>query len=139
MHSTPPTNTSAETPIGSPAESAGEQYVKTPVTPEEAFQAIGRLRKDARDEIERLLNFLDETENHMCVDDEDGADDERGGDDELSLGSQDAVTNQAAAWKHPTDYHFGDCEVDDCDDEPGGDDEPSIGYDTRARRAGHRQ
>jgi hypothetical protein len=26
-------------------------YYKTPVTPEEAFQAIGRLRKEARDEI----------------------------------------------------------------------------------------
>jgi hypothetical protein len=28
-------------------------YYKTPVTPEEAFQAIGRLRKEARDEIDR--------------------------------------------------------------------------------------
>jgi hypothetical protein len=26
---------------------------------EEAFRAIGRLRKEARDEIERLLGFLD--------------------------------------------------------------------------------
>ena len=118
VHSTPPTNTSAETPIGSPAESAGELYHPTPVTPEEAFQAIGRLRKDARAEIDRLLQFLDETENHMCVDDEDGADDEPGGDDELSLGSQDTVTNQAAAWNQPTDYFMGDCEQDDCDDEP---------------------
>jgi hypothetical protein len=43
------------------AEPAGELYVKTPVTPEEAFQAIGRLRKEARDEIDRLIQFLDKT------------------------------------------------------------------------------
>lgn len=40
-------------------------YYPTPVTPEEAFQAIGQLRKDARDEIDRLLRFLDETDDHM--------------------------------------------------------------------------
>jgi hypothetical protein len=40
-------------------------YFKTAVTPEEAFQAIGRLRKEARDEIDRLIRFLDETDNHM--------------------------------------------------------------------------
>ena len=40
-------------------------YYKTPVTPEEAFQAIGRLRREARDEIDRLIRFLDDTDNHM--------------------------------------------------------------------------
>ena len=40
-------------------------YHKTPVTPEEAFQAIGRLRKEARDEIDRLIRFLDDTDCHM--------------------------------------------------------------------------
>jgi hypothetical protein len=43
---------------------AVESQVKTPVTPEEAFQAIGRLRKEARDEIDRLIRFLDDTDNH---------------------------------------------------------------------------
>jgi predicted ATPase len=38
--------------------------LKTPVTPEEAFQAIGRLRNKARDEIDRLIRFLDDTDNH---------------------------------------------------------------------------
>ena len=130
VHSTPPTNTSANNPSGTPRDPQDSLFLPTDIAPEELFLAIGRLRKDARDEIDRLLQFLDETENHMSVDDEDGGDDERGGDDELSLGSQDAVTNQAAAWKHPTDYHFGDCEVDDSDDEPSEDDEPSIGFDT---------
>jgi hypothetical protein len=31
----------------------------TTAKPEEAFRAIARLRKEARDEIERLLGFLD--------------------------------------------------------------------------------
>jgi hypothetical protein len=50
-------------------------YVKTPVTPEEAFQAIGRLRKEARAEIDRLIRFLDETDNHMELEPEDEGDD----------------------------------------------------------------
>ncbi|MFA5952755.1 MAG: hypothetical protein WC807_21045 [Hyphomicrobium sp.] len=53
------------TTLERPAESAGELYYPTPVTPEEAFQAIGRLRKEARDEIDRLIRFLDDTDNHM--------------------------------------------------------------------------
>jgi hypothetical protein len=65
VHSTPPTNTSAHTPAEHTAESAGAFYVKTPVTPEEIFRAIGRLRKEARDEIDRLIRFLDETDNHI--------------------------------------------------------------------------
>ena len=36
--------------------------VKTPITPEEIFRAIGRLRKEARDEIDRLIRFLDDTD-----------------------------------------------------------------------------
>ena len=45
-----------------PGESPGALYIPTDVTPEQFFQAIGRLRREARDEIERLLAFLDETE-----------------------------------------------------------------------------
>jgi hypothetical protein len=63
-------------------------YYKTPVTPEEAFQAIGRLRKEARDEIDRLIRFLDQTDNHMERE-PDGDEDEDSGDTEPSLGSFD--------------------------------------------------
>jgi hypothetical protein len=54
-------NTSALTPI------AGLDWldIKDDASPQEIFRAIGRLRKDARDEIERLIQFLDETDNHM--------------------------------------------------------------------------
>jgi hypothetical protein len=40
-------------------------YLPTDVTPENLFQAIGRLRKEARDEIDRLIQFLDDTDKHM--------------------------------------------------------------------------
>jgi hypothetical protein len=51
VHSTPPTNTSAIDDLQSPTkppEDAQERplYLPTDVTPEELFQAIGRLRKD---------------------------------------------------------------------------------------------
>lgn len=47
------------TTLERPAESAGELYVPTGIAPEDAFQAIGCLRQEARDEIERLLSFVD--------------------------------------------------------------------------------
>jgi hypothetical protein len=61
VHSTPRTDSPIETPAGS----AGDLYFKTDVTPEQIFQAIGRLRKAAREEIDRLLQFLDATDDHM--------------------------------------------------------------------------
>ena len=54
---------------------AAALYYKTPVTPEEAFQAIGRLRKEARDEIDRLIQFLDDTDHHMEQEPDDEGDD----------------------------------------------------------------
>ena len=35
------------------------------------FRAIGRLRREARDEIDRLIRFLGETDNHMELEAED--------------------------------------------------------------------
>lgn len=71
------------TPVERPAESAGGLYFKTPVTPEEAFQAIGRLRKEARDEIDRLIRFLDKTDDYVSRELEDSIDDIPHDDDEL--------------------------------------------------------
>ena len=114
VHSTPPENTSPLSPNnpppppGSPAvdgpagidptlveERTGDQppaqetglYYPTDVEPETLFQAIGRLRKQARDEIERLLTFLDAIEDPELEDDdaEDGLDAEDGADNEPSL------------------------------------------------------
>jgi hypothetical protein len=70
-----------------PAEPQGASlYLPTDVTPEKLFQAIGRLRKEARDEIDRLIRFLDDTDSHMeGLEDDDPAEDD--GLAEPSLGS----------------------------------------------------
>ena len=95
------------------------------MTPEEIFRAIGKLRKDARDEIERLLTFLDQTENHMQIDcePEDESDGdcelEDGADDEPSLGSHEVREAGAVSYKFRgvcdgSDMIY-DCEGDDHD------------------------
>lgn len=48
-----------QTTLERPAESAGELYYPTPVTPEEAFQAIGRLHMEPDDPAEPALGSLD--------------------------------------------------------------------------------
>ena len=68
------------------AEAKDSLYLKTYVTPpEDLFIAIGRLRMEARREIDRLIRFLDETENHMAIDCEPCDDDGEGEDAEPSL------------------------------------------------------
>ena len=114
MHSTPPTNTSVLAPI------AGLDWldIKADASPADIFRAIGKLRKEARDEINRLIRFLDCTENHMELEDDD--DREQVGDDEPSLGSFDRMMDQVKAW---SGGHFDiDTELDDCDRE---DDDPN--------------
>jgi|KBSMisStaDraftv2_1062788.scaffolds.fasta_scaffold700281_2 hypothetical protein len=39
--------------------------IKDNASPADIFRAIGKLRKDARDKIQRLVPFLDEPDNHM--------------------------------------------------------------------------
>lgn len=113
VHSTPPLNTSALTPT------AGLDWldIAADAEPADIFRAIGRLRKEAREEIDRLIRFLDETENHMCVDDEDGGDAEPDTHDEPSLGFL-GITNQERIAQGGTDQWFIDRELDTCDDEP---------------------
>jgi hypothetical protein len=77
-------------PIERPAEPQDSLYFKTDVSPEVVFQAIGRLRKEARDEIDRLIRFLDETDNHM----EREPDDDEPEEAEPSLGSLDRMADQ---------------------------------------------
>ena len=62
-------------------------YLPTDVTPEQVFQAIGRLRKEARDEIDRLIGFLDKTDDYMSRELEDSIDDNPHDDDELERGA----------------------------------------------------
>lgn len=91
-------------------------YLPTDVTPETFFQAIGRLRREAQDEIERLLAFLDATEGDP--------------DAEPSLGWTSSLGHYLET---PADLignaNFGDDrESDDSDYEPDTDLEPSLGW-----------
>jgi hypothetical protein len=113
VHSTPPLNTSATTPIG------GLDWldIKADASAHEIFRAIGRLREEARNEIDQLIRFLDSTENHMEL--EDDGDLEQVGDDEPSLGSFDRMPDQDKSWRQVSIWAFPeiDGEVDDCDRE----------------------
>lgn len=101
------------------AEAKDSLYLKTDVTPEDLFIAIGRLRMEARREIDRLIRFLDDTENHMAIDCEPCDDDGDGEDAEPSLGSFDRMVDQSKAWRRVSIWAFPevDGEVDDCDRE----------------------
>jgi hypothetical protein len=66
-----------------PGEAQGALYLPTDITPEEVFQAIGRLRKEARDEIHRLILFLDKTDDYVSRELEDQVDDGPCDDNEL--------------------------------------------------------
>jgi len=88
-------------------------------SPVEAFRTIWRLRKEARDEIDRLIQFLDDTDNHMERE-PDGDEDEDGGDTEPSLGSFDRMVDQSNAWTqiHGEFCSGTDAELDNADAEP---------------------
>jgi hypothetical protein len=101
-------------------------YIRTPVTPEQAFRAIGALRREARAEIERLIRFLDDTDGHMELEPDDEGDDS---DTEPALGSFDRMTDQSKAWRQSAgELCFSiDAEQDDADNEDDGISEPSLG------------
>lgn len=99
-----------------PGEAQDALYRRTDIAPEIFFQALGRVRKEAADEIERLITWLDST-----IDvDEDSAIDDEGCDDpelEFSLGSLDRLSNQIKAWQC-RGWGDVDCELDTSDAEP---------------------
>jgi hypothetical protein len=99
-----------------PANDAGALYLPTDVTPEQLFQAIGRLRKEARDEIDRLIRFLDKTDYYVSRELEDS------NDDEPSLG-WNASGSQGAGHCGGTD----DLESETEHDEESDPAEPSLG------------
>ncbi|WP_338688661.1 hypothetical protein V5279_24410 [Bradyrhizobium sp. 26S5] len=87
----------SENSIAAPAdtEPAGALHCRTDGFPEDLFLAIGRLRREARDEVDRLLRFLDKTDDYVCRElEDDSGENEEGGDTEPSLGSLDRATNQ---------------------------------------------
>jgi hypothetical protein len=113
VHSTPPTNTSANESGKPPL------FRRTDISPEDFFQTLGRVRRAARDEIERLIDWLDSTidcDQDAAVDDEPCDGDT---DTEPSLGSFDRMSNQIKAWQTTGFCNAEiDAELDRCDDEP---------------------
>lgn len=136
-------------PIRTPEDSAGALYFKTDIPPEEVFKAIGRLRKEARDEIDRLIRFLDDTENHMEREPEDEGDDADLEDDDP--GEDDGLSEPSLGSIGDT-HHFdqerwatgGTKDLEDEHDgaEPDDDGEPSLGSCdcvTNQERSWHRE
>ena len=74
VHSTPPTNTSVDSHTSGAENAQDSLFLPTDTTPEQLFRAIGKLRKDARDEINRLIMFLDETDDYVSRELEDEVD-----------------------------------------------------------------
>jgi hypothetical protein len=109
----PPAPT-AEAPAG-PADAL---YIPTDISPEELFEHLGRVRREAEAAIEQLIDILDRTDQfydereHQIDDDPIDADD----DSEDTLGSIDA-----ASQAHWASGHAGDREGDGCADDREGD------------------
>lgn len=106
------------TTLERPAHPAGELYRRTDISPEDFFQTLGRVRRDVRDEIERLIEWLDST---IDVDQDSAVDDDPCDGDidaEPSLGSFDRMSDQVKSWQTRTLNADVDCELDRCDDEP---------------------
>ena len=59
-----------------------------------SINALIRLRREAREEISRLIEFLDASDEYVMTELEDEAEHEEGGDSEPSLGSFDPMLNQ---------------------------------------------
>lgn len=103
VHSTPPLNTSALTPI------PGLDWldIREDTPPAEIFRAIGRLRKEARDEIDRLIRFLDESDNHMELEPDDESDDSEQEDDDPAEDDGTSEWSLGFLERHPSIYGYG--------------------------------
>lgn len=130
-----------------PAAEAPALYLPTGISPEEVFTAIGRLRKEALDEIDRLLAFLDATDGDADLEpslgfaevepgrlapSHAGAADDREEEDELeaSLGAPENHGSQVywASGGRDDREHEHDGREPDVDDELSGDEhEPLLG------------
>jgi hypothetical protein len=64
----------------------------------ESINTLLRHRKEARDEIFRLIEFLDASDEYVMTELEDDAELEEGGDSEPSLGSFDRMVNQEKSY-----------------------------------------
>jgi hypothetical protein len=82
----------------------------------QSIQTLQRMRREARNEISRLIQFLDQSDEYVMSELEDDDDREEGGDSEPSLGSFDGMTNQEKSYRGGSSES--DVELDTADDEP---------------------
>jgi hypothetical protein len=83
----------------------------------QSVQTLCQLRREARDEISRLIQFLDASDEYVMTELEEEAGLEEGGDSEPSLGSFDRMTNQEKSWRAMGAADL-DAELDTADEEP---------------------
>jgi hypothetical protein len=82
----------------------------------QSIQTLCRMRREARHEIARLIQFLDASDGYVMTELEDDDDREPVADEEPSLGSFDRVTNQEKSWRAMSAADL-DAELDTSDDE----------------------
>jgi hypothetical protein len=83
----------------------------------QSIQTLCRMRREARHEIARLIQFLDASDDYVMTELEADDDREEVGDTEPSLGSFDRMTNQEKSWRAMGAADL-DAELDTADDEP---------------------
>jgi hypothetical protein len=93
-----------------------EQLVLQRETRIHSIQTLFRLRREARDEISRLIQFLDASDEYVMTELEEDNELEETGDSEPSLGSFDLMINQEKSYRGGA-YEV-DAELDIADDEP---------------------
>jgi hypothetical protein len=83
----------------------------------QSIHTLQRMRREAMDEISRLIQFLDQSDPYVMTELEDNDDREEGGDSEPWLGSFDRMVNQEKSWRAIGAADL-DAELDTSDDEP---------------------
>jgi hypothetical protein len=137
-------------------------YIPTDISPDELFDALGRLRKEAEDEIERLIGFLDRTDCYEATttsprwldrfgdryDDEleEAADDIACDDNELDADWSDDEPSLGSREAHPNGYssmndsasqeHWADGNTDEREGDDGFDDREDLCEDEGAEHDG---
>jgi hypothetical protein len=84
------------------------------------IQSLCRLRREARDEISRLIQFLDDSDEYVMTEFEEDGELEDVGDSEPSLGSFDRMVNQEKSYRQVLAENIPgiDAELDEADSEP---------------------
>lgn len=100
-----------------------------------SLKTLAKLRQQAAAEIDRLIQFLDQSDEYVMTELEDGDEREDVGDSEPSLGSFDRMTDQTKSWRQGGLWEIPgtDAELDDCDRE---DDDPDEAKDQQLDMGG---